>query len=162
MNAQLNSSIIDFLRGIGLTVVERAITSPTVLPGIDVDHGALVVDRATLKFPGDLLHEAGHFAVVPAHERDQFHKNVGTDGGMEMGAIAWSYAAATYLGISPSILFHESGYRSGATSLLENFAAGQYVGVPILVWRGLTDPPAKENDATSASGYPHMKRWLTE
>lgn len=159
MDSQLVTDIIIFLREIGLTVIERRITTPTVLPGIGVDHGALLVDRATIKYPGDLLHEAGHFAVVPAHEREQFHENVGDDGGMEMAAIAWSYAAALHLGIAPSLLFHDAGYRGGAASLLENFAAGYYIGVPILMWRGLADAPVK-NDLI-VSGYPQMKRWLT-
>ena len=159
MDSQLVTDIIIFLREIGLTVIERRITTPTVLPGVGVDHGAVLVDRATLKYPGDLLHEAGHFAVVPAHEREQLHENVGDDGGMEMGAIAWSYAAALHLGIAPSLLFHDAGYRGGAASLLENFAAGHYVGVPILVWRGLADAPAK--NTSNASGYPQMKRWLS-
>lgn len=118
-----------------------------------------MVDCATLKYPGDLLHEAGHFAVVPPRQREQFHENVGDDGGMEMGAIAWLYAAALHLGIAPSVLFHDAGYRGGADSLRENFAIGHYVGVPILTWRGLADAPAK-GDA-DAAGYPRMKRWLT-
>ena len=159
MNSQLITTIILFLREIGLTVVERSITKPTVLPGVEVEHGVLVVDRATLEYPGDLLHEAGHFAVVPPLEREQFHVNVGEDGVMEMGAIAWSYAAALHLGIAPALVFHNAGYRGGAGSLLDNFAAAQYVGVPILTWRGLADAPTT-HDPRSA-GYPRMKRWLT-
>jgi len=119
--SRLVTDINTFLRAIGLTVVERAITTPTVLPGVGGDHGALLVNRATLKYPGDLLHEAGHFAVVPAHEREQFHENVADDGGMEMAAIALSYAAALHLGIAPSLLFHDAGYRGGADSLLFHF-----------------------------------------
>lgn len=152
--------IIDFLRDIGLTVRERAIAGATVLPGIDVEHGALVVDRATLKYPGDLLHEAGHLAVVPSAERQRMHGNVGDDGGAEMAAMAWSYAAALHLGLKPCDVFHANGYRGEAESLIENFAHGRYIGAPILVWRELTDSPTR--DATGASVYPRMKRWLVE
>jgi hypothetical protein len=159
MHSQLVTDIILFLREIGLTMIARPVAGTTVLPGIGVDHGALVVDRTTLKYPGDLLHEAGHFAVVPPHEREQFHDNVGDDGGMEMGAIAWSYAAAMHLGIAPSVLFHDASYRRGADSLLQNFVAGYFAGVPILTWRGLADAPA--GSGSDAAGYPQMKRWLT-
>lgn len=159
MNSQLVTGIVNFLREIGLAVHERPVLEISVLPGISVDHGALVLDRAKLKYPGDLLHEAGHLAVVPPYEREQCHENVGADGGMEMGAIAWSYAAALHLGIDPSVVFHDDGYRGGADSLRENFATGHYVGVPILVWRGLTTAPARSE--LEAPGYPHMTRWLT-
>jgi len=160
MNAPLTTQLIEFLRSIGLPVIERPIASSTVLPGIDVDRGSLVVDRAALKYPGDLLHEAGHLAVVPSLEREQMHANVGDDGGLEMAAIAWSYAAAVHLGLSPSVVFHPDGYRGEAASLAENFVQGRYFGVPLLVWRGLTDPATAP--AGSAGAYPRMKRWLTQ
>ena len=67
---------------------ERLIDEIAVLPGITVDDGALVLDRDKLMYPGDLLHEAGHLAVMPSAERNMLQKNVGDDGGMEMGAIA--------------------------------------------------------------------------
>ena len=142
--------ILEFLTTIGLEVRLEPIEAPTVLPGITVDHGALVVDEARLSYAGDLLHEAGHLAVVPAAERGELTVNVGADGGNEMAALAWSYAAARHLGLAPEVVFHDDGYRGGARTLVENFEEGRYVGVPILVWRGLT----------STEAYPSMERWL--
>ena len=159
-SAQLIRSIIDFLRSIGLRIIERPITSSTVLPGISVAHGALVVDHAAIKYPGDLLHEAGHLAVIPTVERAQLHENVGDNGGFEMAAIAWSYAASLHLGLAPSVVFHQNGYRGGADSLIENFTQCRYIGVPILTWRGLADAPSQDESGTH--GYPAMKRWLAE
>lgn len=154
------SQMIDFLRRIGLTVVERPMSATTFLPGLAIEHGTLVVDRDALLYPGDVLHEAGHLAVIPAAERPLLHENLGADGGPEVGAIAWSYAAAMHLGLAPSLLFHEAGYKGGAANLIENFAAGRFIGLPMLVWRGLTDAP---NDGTvTATTYPRMKRWLAE
>ncbi len=153
-------AIIDFLRSIGLCVIEQPITVATVLPGITVAHGALVVDHATIKYPGDLLHEAGHLAVVPSAVRKLLHENVGDNGGEEMAAMAWSYAAALYLQIPPEVVLHQDGYRGGADSLIENFAARRYIGVPILTWRGLADAPPQ--DDSDAGGYPKKKRWVTE
>ena len=151
MNASISTEIIRFLREIGLIVIERAITCATVLPGISIDHGAMVVDHAALLYPGDLLHEAGHLAVVPPDARAAFHENVGDDGGMEMGAIAWSYAAAVHLRLPLDVLFHDDGYRGDARWMREHFSTQRSLGVPILTWRGLTD----------AASFPVMRRWLT-
>ena len=142
--------ILEFLTSTGLEVRLEPIEVPTVLPGLTVDHGALVVDESRLTYVGDLLHEAGHLAVVPATDRRELTANVGSDGGNEMAALAWSYAAARHLGLPPEVVFHEDGYRGGATALIENFETGHYIGVPILVWRGLTTTEA----------YPSMERWL--
>ena len=144
--------IAAFLIGIGLEVRYESIEGPTVLPGITVDGGVLVVDRDRLTHVGDLLHEAGHLAVTPADDRTSLSIDVGDDGGHEMGAIAWSYAAAQHLGLAPEVVFHEAGYRGEARSLVENFAQGRTVGVPILTWRGLT----------STEAYPLMTTWLAD
>jgi hypothetical protein len=140
--------IVGFLREIGLVVRVAEIEGPTVLPGIKVVEGGLVVDPARLKYPGDLLHEAGHLAVMPAARRAQANDDTGSDGGEEMAAIAWSYAAAVRLELDARVVFHEAGYRGGSDSMVENFAAGRYIGVPILVWLGMTER------------YPEMLRWL--
>ena len=142
--------ILEFLATAGLEVRLEPIEGSTVLPGITVDHGALVVDEDRLAHVGDVLHEAGHLAVVPAADRAGLTTDVGADGGNEMAALAWSYAAARHLGLAPEVVFHDGGYRGGASALVENFEAGRYVGVPILVWRGLTTTEA----------YPAMEHWL--
>jgi hypothetical protein len=144
--------ILEFLREIGLTVSVGEINGPTFLPGMQIEAGVLKVDRGRLKYPGDLLHEAGHLAVMPANRRALADGEVGGDGGEEMAAIAWSYAAAVHLRIEPGVVFHDEGYKNGAGALRENFAAGRYIGVPMLVWRGMT----------TAEEYPRMRRWLTD
>ena len=147
------AQIVTFLREIGLTVHERAIPGATFLPGLTIDRGVLVVDESRLLYPGDILHEAGHLAVLPAEARQNADGDIGDDGGLEMAAIAWSYAAALHLGLDPSVVFHADGYKDGSSSLLENFAAGCYIGLPVLVWAGMTA-------ATGARPFPFMTRWL--
>jgi hypothetical protein len=142
--------IVEFLTAIGLEVRLEQIEGQTVLPGLTVDHGALVVDETLLAHPGDLLHEAGHLAVVPGAERGALTVDMGTDGGNEMAALAWSYAAARHLRLAPEVVFHDDGYRGGARALVENFEEGRYVGVPILVWRGMT----------TTETFPVMACWL--
>ena len=142
--------IADFFAGIGLPFEFAAVAAPTFLPGVVIRRGILTIDRERLLYPGDLLHEAGHMAVLPPAERAALDGDVGGDGGMEMAAIAWSYAAAIHLGIPVEVVFHDDGYRGGALELRENFAARRYVGVPLLQWMGLT----------TAAAFPAMTRWL--
>ena len=35
-----------------------------ILPGLAIEHGAILVDEQRLSHPGDILHEAGHLAVA--------------------------------------------------------------------------------------------------
>ncbi len=152
-----------FLTEIGLTVRAGAIAGETALPGIDIEGGGLVVDEAKLRYPGDLLHEAGHLAVALPAQRAAFHHDVGHHPGDEMAAIAWSYAAALHLKIDPKIVLHDEGYGEGedgdlGNNLAENFAAGHYVGVPMLAWYGMAQEPHRAKDGEAA--YPHMRRWL--
>ncbi len=153
--------IVSFLESIGLTVRLDTIEEPTFLPGVTVKNGILMIDESKLRYPGDLIHEAGHLALLPPAQRVKADGHMGDDGGMEMGAIAWSYAAALHLGLAPDVVFHEAGYRGGSQSLVENFAAGRYVGVPMLEWTGLTAGD-KNAQAQGIQPYPAMLRWLRE
>jgi hypothetical protein len=155
------STITAFLHDIGLVVHASDLPDTTFLPGIRIIYGELVVDQARLRFPGDLLHEAGHLAVVPAARRQTIHDNVGSDPAEEMMAIAWSYAAACHLAIDPALVFHEHGYRGGGASLLENFRHGYYVGVPMLQWLGMT-MDERQAAQHQVAPYPHMLRWLRQ
>jgi len=150
-----------FLREVGIAVREAPLDGPTFLPGVTIDCGGLVVDHARLLYPGDLLHEAGHLAVLPPKVRGTAGGDEVGDGGMEMGAIAWSYAAALHIGLDPAVVFHPQGYRGGSESLLENFGAGRYIGVPILEWTRMTATP-REAEALGVRPYPFMLRWLRE
>jgi hypothetical protein len=147
--------IVAFLRRVGIPVEAAPLDDDTFLPGIAVAGGGLRVDPERLAWPGDLLHEAGHVAVSdPA----ALGEGVSDDPGEEMAAIAWSYAAALEMGLAPDILFHAGGYRGGAGALIENFAKGGYVGVPLLAMWGLTHEPHRAK-AVGARPYPHMLAW---
>ena len=142
--------IVAFLDSIGVACRCATIADATFLPGILVEHGGLTYDPGKLRYPGDLLHEAGHVAVVSPERRLRAQPCVGKYAAEEMMAIAWSYAAAVHLGLDPSIVFHEDGYRGGSASLLEAFTAPTPVGVPMLKWLGMT------------TYYPVMTRWLND
>lgn len=148
-----------FLLDIGIPLRRGTVACDSVLPGIDVEHGGLVVDPERLRHPGDLLHEAGHLAVASPETRKSMHGNVGSDGAEEMMAIAWSYAAALHIGIDPAIVFHDDGYRGAAAALLENLNAGRYIALPMLQWTGMAFDAKCAKEAGEAP-YPAMRRWI--
>ena len=149
--------IVAFLRSIGLSVHERPLPDTTFLPGILIERGELVIDPAKLAHPGDLLHEAGHIAVMPPSQRSTLTADLHSGPGEEMAAIAWSYAAAMHLDLPLEELFHPDGYKGGSASLIENFSNGDYFGVPLLQWFGLT---RERDDGSGAAVYPRMAAWL--
>ncbi|WP_276132236.1 hypothetical protein [Polluticoccus soli] len=163
----LTQKMITFIRSIGIEVECTAIHEITFLPGILIKNGKLVVDEAKLLYPGDLLHEAGHLAVMPAEERKIAGGNVGEDkersqaGGEEMMAIAWSYAALTHLGLSPQVVFHPNGYKGASDWYIEQYTNGRYIALPTLQWIGLC---YDENNAhaNNMKPYPHMIKWIRE
>jgi len=155
----LTAKITAFLHEIGLQVRPGEVLGDTALPGIDIDCGALVVDEAKMTWPGDLLHEAGHLAVVPPQRRATFHHDVGNDPAEEMMAIAWSYAAAKHLEIDPALVFHEGGYRGGPAAIVEAFSSGGTIGTPMLDYAGMACEP-KWAAERGVKPYPHMLRWL--
>jgi hypothetical protein len=157
----LTATIVEFLTEIGLPVRAGRIGEETFLPGIKIEGGGLVADEAKLTYPGDLLHEAGHLAVVPSARRSTLHLHAGQSAGEEMMAIAWSYAAAVHLGLDPAVVFHEGGYRGGSQALLDNFRAGRYFGVPTLQWIGLTAEPRRAREL-GVPPYPYMIQWLRD
>ena len=150
-------TIVTFLNKIGLEVEFGAVSTGDFLPGIRMIRNGLLVDREWLLYPGDLLHEAGHLAVMLPSHRLAPTPNT-SDAAEEMGALAWSYAAALHIGIDPRIVFHEHGYRGQASQLLHDFAHGRAVGLPYLWWIGMTTQP----QPGQPSIYPRMLRWLRE
>jgi hypothetical protein len=148
------ATIVDFIRGVGIAVETAELPEDGFLPAIAVRDGRLVYDPDRLQYPGDLLHEAGHIAVTDPALRptvSEFDSN----GGDEMAAIGWSYAAALAAGVDPRLIFHDFGYRGEGQAILENFAEGRFLGVPMLQYYGLARRAADQGDQ-----YPAMIRWL--
>jgi hypothetical protein len=153
-DAEALISILAFLQNIGIPVDAAPLSVDGFLPAIEVRDGRLLYDPDRLQWPGDLLHEAGHIAVTDPAIRATVSE-FASDGGDEMAAIAWSYAAALAIGIDPQIVFHDHGYRGEGRSIAENFAQGRYFGVPMLQYYGLARFSHDEGEH-----YPAMIRWL--
>ncbi|MFN2530120.1 MAG: hypothetical protein ABR555_02365 [Pyrinomonadaceae bacterium] len=157
----LTERLVQFLLEIGMQVERSQINDNTFLPGIDVKDGVILIDESKLSYPGDLLHEAGHLAVVPSSRRSTVGADVGKSAGEEMMAIAWSYAAVVHLQLDASVVFHDAGYKGGSNHIIENFSRGNYLAVPTLQWLGLTadNKLAKE---MGIEAYPAMIKWLND
>jgi hypothetical protein len=155
VNARFNNPITQgiarFVDSIGIRVHATRLEQPTFLPGVTIDRGELYVDEPRLASAGDVLHEAGHLAVMTPQSRRSARGNLAIDPGEEMAAIAWSWAALVRIGLEPQILFHSDGYRGQSAALIENFSRGRYIAVPLLAWFGMID------DELS---YPSMRTWL--
>jgi len=154
---------ITFLHTIGIKTIDRPLPPGSFLPGLSIEGGCIIIDKEALLYPGDILHEAGHIAVVPAGERSAL--NAGTiekrpqREAEEMMAIAWSYAACVHLAIDPYFVFHEHGYKQGGGYIADNFASKQYFGLPMLQWIGLCYDE-KNAAEKGVEPYPAMIKWL--
>lgn len=149
--------ILNFFDGIGLSYQLTELSEKSFLPGIEIQAGGLNIDLEKLKYPGDLLHEAGHIAVTAAHDRPKLSgdmKDLGHTGAEETAAIAWSYAACKHLNFAPELVFHPQGYRGAADNLISAFETGGGFGFPLLSYWDMCEPIGQPN------GYPIMKTWL--
>jgi hypothetical protein len=156
--------ILAFLGGIDIGVREQPIDEPTFLPGIRVTGGTLVFDRARLDWPADLLHEAAHVALTSAARRPALDDALDAeppDAIGEVEAIAWSFAAATHLGVPLDQLFHADGYRGHSGGLALAYSLGVYHGAAALAALGLCAVGA-EAQRLGVQPYPHMLRWLRD
>lgn len=159
------AAIVDFLRAIGLKVQYAELGDACFLPGIEIRDGALRVDRARLRWPGDLLHEAGHLAVLPAALRalqsGDLHGSEQAAHAGEAEATAWAYAACCALSLPADLLFHEGGYHGRGAALAMTFSLGVYPGLHGLMQAGMAHGLA-EAKQLGAEPYPRMRRWLRE
>ncbi|WP_430404083.1 hypothetical protein [Fluviicola sp.] len=152
--------IIHFLQEIGIQVVETELPDDCFLPGLSIEKNAILMDSKRMKFPGDLLHEAGHLAVT----EEKFRHLIGTEemdpnwpsDGDELAAILWSYAALTHLELKPEVVFHPAGYKNESEWLIRQFENGNYIALPLLEWMGFCSASEKEG----VLPFPNMIKWL--
>lgn len=159
-HAQILDTITGFIRRLGITIEEGPVAPGTFLPAIEIKNGGIIYDPAKLKYPGDLLHEAGHIAVSVPAERPALSGNITETNpkktGDEFAVLLWTWAACLHLGLPPKTVFHEEGYKGDSEWLITQFTNGQYIGLPLLVWMKLAKDSKEEN------GFPKMVKWMRE
>ncbi|MEO5645810.1 MAG: hypothetical protein ABIQ40_08335 [Bacteroidia bacterium] len=132
---EIISRIFSFLDKIGIQYEESKIEDSSFMPGMIIRNGKLIVDIETLKYPGDLLHEAGHIAVSHPEKRNKMNGEIAKENaGEEIAALLWSYMAARETGIPAEVVFHPDGYKGDSEWLLENFKNKMFIGYPLLNW----------------------------
>ena len=153
---------VSFIQSLGIEIEWVESLSSTIVPGFAIERGVLQICEAEILYPGDILHEAAHLAVIPKGDhpnlsntfigqRPQFQAE-------EMMCIAWSYAACLHLKLDPEFVFHPDGYKGGGQYLAENFKEGRYIGVPMLQYAGM----ALESAAGDQAAYPAMIKWVRD
>lgn len=161
--AEYMDRTLAFLGEVGIGWRYEEVPRDTFLPGLEVVAGVIVIDREQLRHPGDILHEAGHIALIPLEKRSLFSGNVADSlpehGGDEVAVILWSYAASLHLGLPLEFVLHDSGYHDDADWLRAEFESGNYIGLPLLVWMGLCEDPKKAR-IEGRLGFPRMGRWV--
>jgi hypothetical protein len=155
--------IVDFLRSVGIDVLEGVLPGTTFLPGIAIRSGRLLVDAERLIWPGDLLHEAGHLAVLPAADRqladDDRPNPADAEAGGELEAMAWAYAASVAIGLPLDVLIHDGGYLGNAAGLRQMYEVGIVPGLRGLCDAGLTEAQGFTPNPGPVR-YPAMLHWL--
>ncbi len=151
--------LLAFLDEIGLSWEFAELDDNTFVPGLCILQGRLLVDATRLKYPGDILHEAGHLAVTSAAERPTLGPGGLEDPGFEMAALAWSYAASVHLGLPPELVFHPAGYKGNSDWLIHTYQSGGTLGQPMLAWLGLT---SWGSQGGGTAYFPAMARWVRE
>jgi hypothetical protein len=150
--------VLAFFNEIGIAYQIQPLAAPSFLSGVLIKNGCLCIDLEQLAHPGDLLHEAGHIAVMPAAQRHLLNDNVNESANQgpaeEMAAIAWSWAALKHLKLPSDFLFHAEGYKGGSEAYIAAFSTGGGFGHPLLSWYGMCE------QAGTTGGYPQMKLWL--
>lgn len=184
--------IVAFLGGIGIRVVVAeglAEARDGFLPGVAIRGGALHVDPATLAGSGDLLHEAGHLAILPPRIRER----IGPDAHVDMVAAieaetrgeppadpvlvapyrqdeamaqAWSYAAALAIGVDPDCVFFPGSYKQseyeGTHPMRRWIESGTHFGPLALAQAGMTgfSGMLAIGRNNGLPPYPAMTRWV--
>jgi hypothetical protein len=156
---------IAFLNGIGIKTIYRSIPAVTFLPGLSIEAGCIIIDIEKPCYPGDILHEAAHIAIVPVADRATLDAaSIGArpdNQAEEMMAIAWSYAACVYLQMDPYFVFHDNGYKGGGSYIADNFKEKRYFGLPMLQWKGMAADEKKAAELNVAP-YPAMIKWMLD
>lgn len=149
-----------FLSDVGIpTVPLPSGAASQAINGLAILGGALAIDPESTIWPGDLLHEAGHIAIVTADRRATMDE-VAMSRDEELMAIAWSYAASRVCGVELRQLFHTDGYKGRSEFAASCYAVGYFVGADLLAQAGMAHLDLASALAAGEPTYPVMLRWL--
>lgn len=169
---------VAFLRSIGFTLIEDP-TATGFVRAILIEKGQLRYDP-THATPSNLLHEAGHLAVIPARYRqkagdnlDALFEQMGADVGKrieedpeldldsdemrgviqagETEATAWAFAAGRAIGLPDEVTIEDHDYQGEGAEVRLGLACNAYLGINGLVAGRMCQ---------SVRTYPTLTRWF--
>lgn len=172
--------VANFLREIGLQVVQVESASGFV-DHVEIVHGAIHLDEHAAV--SDLLHEAGHVAIMPQRYRSYLNGNIGpgvkrmleeltalhlpTDDPLYRAAIqtsdceatAWAWAAGKHLGLNDDEIIRDEDYNGGGEHVRLGLAFRGYLGINGLAHAGFCTVRPNPYRA-GIPVYPELARWL--
>lgn len=151
--ATMLSQTIHFLNHIGLpTAIVDETPKSSFMPHLFIRHGTLEVTRDVLI--GDLLHDAGHLAVIPGRLRHLMHGNlyrsfeaifeqiadlphdhpevVAMIHSDDPAATAWAWACGVHLGIPHEDIITDASFGDAGADIRCMLSHHQYVGIHAL------------------------------
>jgi hypothetical protein len=172
----------EFLKRIGLRVHEVAGASGFT-EGVDIRDGELLVDP-NVACASNILHEAGHLAIVPPEFRGFFQSNV--EGGqrrmlaalMEQNiepdsplyraalncsdpeATAWAWAAGKHLGLDEEDIIQNHEYGGDGDSIRLQLALNAYAGIHGLARAGFCSTSERLSPMTGLPAFPNLAMWV--
>ena len=150
--------VVAIVRQVGLSVTAGRVSTTAFLPGIEIRSGGLVVDEDRLGYPGDVLHEAAHLAVMSPTDRHDIGGALPEDPAPEMACYAWCYAGALAFDLPLETVFHDA-YKGGGSSIREALESGGLLGQPMLQLWEMTRLPNADSSFDHLPLYPDMARW---
>ncbi|CBS91611.1 hypothetical protein [Azospirillum lipoferum] len=189
--AEALEPMVGFLRSIGIGVEYGEGAKGGFLPGVNIHAGVIHVDPDTLVGSGDVLHEAGHIAVVPRAYWPRLNRDLQGDARAQVAAAeqagdpaavhlrraaesgelmaqAWSYAAALHLGYSPACVFFPGSYYhepyEGDHPTHVWLESGTHFGPVMLAQAGITGFSGIVGAAwnNGLPPFPQMSRWTVD
>lgn len=147
---------ISFLQSIGLPTMVGTVPESSFLPNIFIRHGTIQVTSGVLI--GDLLHEAGHLAVVPSRFRPLMHGAlyrsfdqifeqlanlepthpdvIAMLHAEDTAATAWSWACGVHLGVAHDDIITTEAFDGDGAGIRSMLSRHQYIGIHALQGSG--------------------------
>lgn len=177
-HTQSRDRVVAFLTRIGMPVHEGYVPYESFSRHVAPVGGTLVYE--SYAHPGDMLHEAGHLAIIPSIFRSKIHGDVDDTLEplseayfkdhpdafarnredpiarhlMQCGdpeAIAWSYAAALAAGVDTFLPFENGFVTQDPRMIHDSVKVGCYAGINGLRAAGFLK---------HVSDFPRLERWL--
>ena len=176
---------VDFLNKIGLNTVfenNNSVFNKTFIKNVSIIDGTLFINKKTKI--SDLLHEAGHLAVLHPDYRKLINNNLTSilqkmateiDTAKqenekygyceEVCATAWAGAVGFYLKLKDNDIINKKQYQNGGADILCSLKNNCYIGIKQLQYAGFCvqyEPAKRLTQFADLPVYPQLKKWLQD